>query len=212
MRSSTDASGWIALDLSEVPVTAAAPHPAIPGLALPELPDRVPPAEARREDAGEAAYERGFADGMDAGLRRATEQIRPLSQALEHVGRALAASQEDFVLDLSRNLSALAIAVAEKVIQREITADPGIVAELVERAIALLPQDTVFTIRLNPHDLERLGHSAVRQENARGVSMAWIADPNLEPGSFLLQTPARLVDGRTDVSLRMLYDRLAYDE
>ena len=39
----------------------------------------------------------------------------------------------------------------------------------------------------------------------------WVVDPSLEAGSFRLVSPERIIDGRVDVALRALYERLASD-
>jgi hypothetical protein len=43
------------------------------------------------------------------------------------------------------------------------------------------------------------------------MAVHWIADPSLDRGSFRLSSPERLVDGRADVALRSLYERLAIE-
>jgi hypothetical protein len=58
-------------------------------------------------------------------------------------------------------------------------------------------------VRLNPADLGALGLGP-----GAGAPVQWTADPVLEPGSFVVESPARVVDGRTDVALRQLFERL----
>jgi hypothetical protein len=67
-------------------------------------------------------------------------------------------------------------------------------------------------VRLNPDDLaalgDRLNHMGA---GGRSIHTQWMADSALDRGSFLLETPLRVVDGRTDDVLRALYDRLRND-
>ena len=68
-------------------------------------------------------------------------------------------------------------------------------------------------MRLNPDDLAALGagHRAARAERPGARRSQWVADPTLERGSFLVESPTRIVDGRIDAALRQLYERLDHD-
>ncbi|MGE0351728.1 MAG: FliH/SctL family protein [Gemmatimonadales bacterium] len=183
------------------------------GWALPELPGDprhsvVDPAEvARRQE-----YERGYADGFADAQERAREALGPALEALGDTVAALAAAREEFLRDQARNIEGLAVGMAQHVIQREVQADPSLLQALVERALALLPRDTAFTIYLNPEDYATVADQLDAAAGNRGeVKVKWMADPSLDRGGFLMQTPARIVDGRTDVALQRLYERLAYD-
>jgi len=75
--------------------------------------------------------------------------------------------------------------------------------------VSLLPAGTPIEVRANPVDLTALGnHLDLREPDGRPLAIHWVADPAIERGSFTLASPERLVDGRTDVALRALYDRL----
>jgi hypothetical protein len=65
---------------------------------------------------------------------------------------------------------------------------------------------------LNPTDLEVLQGKLDQMEIAgRPLNVQWFEDGSLERGSFLLETPLRVVDGRTEDALRALYERLSHD-
>ena len=103
-------------------------------------------------------------------------------------------------------------AVAKHLIQREVRADPTIVRDLVEQALDLVPNDVALEVRLNPDDLAAIDDQLSRVgAGGRPLHAQWIADASLDRGSFLLETPLRVVDGRADIALRSLYDRLSHD-
>ena len=113
---------------------------------------------------------------------------------------------------LTQNVYALALAVAKHLIQREVKAEPTIVRDLVEQALDLVPTDVALEVRLNPDDLAAIDDQLSRVgAGGRPLHAQWIADASLDRGSFLLETPLRVVDGRTDIALRSLYDRLSHD-
>ena len=163
-------------------------------------------------DVIQAAYERGFSEGRDQGIAEGYEKMLPTLESLGGLTLALEQTHTDFRVDLERGLHALAIAVARTLIQREVTADPTIVSDLIERALDLVPHDLTLEVRLNPEDLEVLQGRLDQLEVAgRPLHVQWIGDTSLERGSFLLETPLRVVDGRTDEALRALYERLGHD-
>lgn len=160
----------------------------------------------------QAAFERGFAEGREQGVAEGYEKLLPALEALGGLTQALSQTHADFRQDLERGLHALAIAVARTLIQREVAADPTIVSDLIERALDLVPHNVTLEVRLNPEDLEVLQGRLDQLEVAgRPLHVQWLGDTTLERGSFLLETPLRVVDGRTDEALRALYERLGHD-
>lgn len=138
-----------------------------------------------------------------------------VARAVDLLGRAAAqleAIAHEFEHDRERNVQSLAIAIARSIVQRELQADPALVGTLVRRALDLLPLDTTLEIRLHPDDLAALGGEAPRLlPEGRALAVQWVPDETLEPGSFVIESPQRLVDGRTDVALRQLYERLEHE-
>ena len=163
-------------------------------------------------DAASQAFDRGFADGLDQGVAQTYEKIAPALAALSGLLESLELARAELTRDFERNLYALALAVARHLIQREVTLDPTIVRDLVRQAVDLVPHDVTVEVRLNPDDLaalgDRLNHMGT---GGRSIHTQWMADSALDRGSFLLETPLRVVDGRTDDVLRALYDRLRND-
>jgi type III secretion protein L len=160
----------------------------------------------------DAEYERGYADGMSAGIARGEERLQAAESLLQHAAEALNASKAPLVQDLERNLHALALAVARRLVMHELEADPELTAKLVRRALELVDPEAALAIRVHPQDLEALKEPIAIAAGGEGiVELRWIADPDLDRGSFLLEGPQRIVDGRLDTALRSLYERLDHD-
>ncbi len=185
-------------------------------LPLPELdPTRLGgpapmPGPARTE--ADEAYERGFADGLREGAARVQPRVRTALEALGRVGEYLHTAHTSFLRDRARDLHGLALAVAKKLVQREIAADPAVLRELIDRALELVPAEPQLEVRLHPDDLAALGEGLAGAPLEGAVpGVRWVPDPELERGGFLVESPLRLVDGRTDFALRSLYERLEYE-
>jgi flagellar biosynthesis/type III secretory pathway protein FliH len=221
MRSSPDSPcAWALPDLTKLERPGSRSDALVPGAApdgglvlpkfdgLPGAPTGMglPPPPDPRDD---ERYQAGYAEGLRDGKAVALQQLRPLTAALEQVIDALAIARKALGPDHARSVHAIAMAVAKKIIQREIASDPSISRSLVEQALGLMPLDSPFEVRLNPQDHETFAGELDRlHAQGRKASVEWIADPSLEPGSFAIESPLRIVDGRLDVALRNLYERL----
>ncbi|NOT07883.1 MAG: hypothetical protein HOP28_06720 [Gemmatimonadales bacterium] len=156
------------------------------------------------------AYRRGFADGAST-LDAESEQQR--DDAMEALGAALKGLSNvatEVRARLSANLSALALAVARQLLEREVEVDPTVVRGLVQKALAATPLAGVVTVRLHPADLSALGDpTAFRPPSGAPFELKWVADPTLMRGGCVVETPAAVVDGRVDHALLELYERLS---
>jgi flagellar biosynthesis/type III secretory pathway protein FliH len=181
--------------------------------SLPPLREEVPDPVAEAETSREAEeYARGYREGLAEGAAQALEQLKPVQQRFVALIEALGRGRANFLHGLERNLHALAIAVAHQLFLEEVQQHPELVTRLVRRAVALLPPGGTIEIRAHPEDIGLLGtHVDMTEPDGRPLAVHWIADDTLERGSFTLENPERLVDGRADVALRSLYERLEHD-
>lgn len=205
----------------------SSPEPALPSWAIAkpiEIPTGAwgpPELRARGEPAGTPitpvdpvteAREQGFAEGFHAGIAQARAELEPAQQALARVlaeiDRELASARRR----AENNLAALGLSVGRWLFEREVTADPAVLDPLVRRAVALLPAGSSVEIHGHPADVDVLSSTlALTEPDGRAVPVHWVADASLSRGSFRLISPERLIDGRADVALRTLYERLASD-
>ena len=166
-------------------------------------------AEAEEADALEAALARSHAAGVAESEARISGELEQALQALQGVVERLEIAWTNLEQDWKPNLYSLSLAVARKLVQRELTANPEIVTDLIDRALQLVPLDRTLDIRLNPGDLARSATgSNTRCRPIAPSTVRWVPDASLDRGAFVVETPQRIVDGRSDVALRRLYDRL----
>lgn len=159
-----------------------------------------------------SAYRRGVDEATRSERAAAEQRCETALQSVHRVAERLEIVATEFARDRERDLHGLAVAVARQIVQHELMLDPLRVRELVRRALELMPLDTVIDVRLNPRDLETLAPATDRLlPEGRQVRLHWLADPAVEPGDFVVESPQRIVDGRSDVALRDLYERLEHD-
>lgn len=178
--------------------------------------DWLPSLREPRDELQALALEQAFQMGYDAAVRAERERLESESRralaTLARVADQLVLLQTDFARDRERDLHTLAVAIARQVVQHELTVSADRLSELVRAALELLPLDPRIEVRLNPDDLSALGSTLEGLAPAgRGLDLVWVADAVVERGGFVLETPQRIIDGRADVALRELWERLGHD-
>ena len=168
---------------------------------------------AQREAELEAAYQQGFRDGEASGLERALRELDPSRQAAEKAASQLSVLREELKTHTQENILALALIVARRVMEREIQAAPGTVAELVEKALAHSPLDQKIRVRLNPADLTFISGEGPNQQPAEtvGREVRWTPDDTVAPGGCIVEGPEHVVDGRLDTALERIYRTVFHD-
>ncbi len=199
---------------SSSPVHAAdSPPPARFDLwPLPELklvPPGADPTEHSPPSTEESAYERGLADGRRAGAQEQADGLRRATEALRAITEALNAARADFAVARSENLKALAVAIAQRIIGREINADPSAVQELAERALDEVDLEGPVRVRLNPDDLAALQDTnSLPAKHSTNSPVEWTPDTEISRGGCVVEHPRRIIDGQVETALLALYQKL----
>ncbi len=158
-----------------------------------------------RSRAEAAAYSRGRADGERAARAESDEQLSYAVQALTEALEMVQQSETRWIGNAEENIAALAIMVAQHVVQREVHTDPSFVRDVVQSAMAQYPVDQEITIRLNPADLSAC-RSSIEANGPREIR--WISDASIQRGGCLTEGRERILDGRIDTALERAYRSL----
>lgn len=174
--------------------------------------DPRPLAPPKPRDESEEAFTRGYTEGVRDGSGRAESRVEPALAALRGMTERIAADRERHARERGRDVQALALAVARHLVMRTVATDPAVLTDLVTRALELMPGDAPIEVRVSLADLEALSGSIERLSGAGAPGLLrWVADPELERGSFVLDSPARLIDGRVDMALRAVFEAFERD-
>lgn len=151
--------------------------------------------------------------------RRAAEQIAQVrSEAEDRLGRAAAALERAIanIAGLERQLAEasegesvrLALAVAARVLAREVTVDPAWMRDLLAAALAEIPDRRRVTVRCAPRDAaairERLAGTAGAVPGTERLELE--EDAALAPGSLVLAAQGT----RLDASVAASWERIAH--
>jgi flagellar assembly protein FliH len=171
------------------PGTGNRPSGASPGEAL-----------AREE------YERGLREG-EAAARAA---VQPVLDRLAHSVDAIAGLRGRARREAEGDLLRLAIAIARRILYRELSVDPDAVSGLIKVAIEKLQAQEIHRVRVHP-DLESSVRHAI-EGLAAGRSVQVVADRGRLPGDVVFETERGSLDASVETQLqeigRGLADRL----
>lgn len=168
-------------------------------------------AEMEREAAEreQRAFAAGFRKGESAAAEAAGARMEAAAgrflQAAEQLGQARRKLRRDAEEDLVR----LAVAIARRVLNRELSVDPEAVLGIVKAALDKLDAREVERLRLNPEDAP-----VVRKhlEAMGALRFEIVPDERLERGAVVLETARGSLDASTETQLaeieRGLVDRI----
>lgn len=166
-------------------------------------------AKLRRE-AYDEGYEKGFAEGRVNGEAAGLEQARgAIAEAADKASQilALARQQADEAFAAAeRQVVELALAVASKVLAREVAENPTVILPIVKAALEKVQDQEQITIRVNPecYELVLAARPELQAGLARAASVAVVADGALKDGDCIVETPYGTVDARIDTQLELV--------
>src|SRR5579883_1723643 len=156
-------------------------------------------AEIKREmeARAQAAYQQGFAAGQASGIQQASERIEPAAAALNRIVAELTSVRKKFRADAEQDTVALAIAIARRVLHRELATDPEAILGLVMAAFQKL--NARETLRLRPSDAALIDEHRARLQFPETLQV--IADKSLPPASAVFETSRGEMDASADTQL-----------
>jgi flagellar assembly protein FliH len=98
------------------------------------------------------AFAKGYAQGERAGLEAAATRGQAMLRRLGETVQELTALRADIIQRSERQVVQLAMAIAERMINREISLDRGLVCAMARVALDRLGENASATIRLHPDD------------------------------------------------------------
>jgi flagellar assembly protein FliH len=158
--------------------------------------------EARVEE----ARQRGYREG-EAGARGA---VQPVLERLAHSIDALAGLRNRIRKEAESDLVKLSIAIARRILHRELSVDPEAISGLMKAALEKVQAQEIHRVRVHP-DLEAAVRKAL-ESFASGRSVQVVADGGRESGDIVFETTRGNLDASIGTQLqeisRGLADRL----
>ncbi len=177
---------------------ASSPHRAAAAARGVSMP--VPPVADRAELEREA-FSQGYAQGERAGSEAAAARgeavLRRLAQTIEELGGLRSA----LIHKTERQVVQLALAMAKRIIHREVALDNELLTAMARVALDRLGANASATIRLHPDDFAAT--KASRTADATGAIQV-VSDPVVRRGGCLIQSDFGLIDVGVDSQIQEL--------
>jgi len=151
------------------------------------------------EEARKESYQRGFSEGRALGHEQAAAEIQPVMDRLSRSLADLATVRATVRKAAESDLLKLAIAVARRVIHRELTLDPSSIEGLIRVALEKLESRDLCRVRVHP-DQEPVIRTLLARFSAAPVEL--IPDPTLQCGDVLFETSHGTLDGSIEAQLQ----------
>src|SRR5712691_2073332 len=173
----------------------------------PEPEPVVPAIDLAQQQAHLAALERdafakGFAQGERAGAEAANQRgeamLRRLTQTLEE----LTTLRSQMIHQTERQMVQLALAVARRVVRREVSLDQDLLIAMARVALDRLGDSASVTVRLHPEEFEAT--SAARTAQFTGTNVTVVADARVGRGGCRVESDFGVMEAGVDGQIQEL--------
>jgi flagellar assembly protein FliH len=200
---------WVQLGVEPPPPPAQAERPAAsstataaPAARHAPAPSDTPADPSRLTEIERDAFVKGYAQGeragAEAGSRRGEAMLRRLGDTIEE----LAAFRKQLLQQSERQLVQLALALAKRIVRREMAVDEELFTALAHVAVDRLVDSGQVTIRLNPEDFGRTAAAQTDRWAAAHVNV--VADAAVARGGCLVESPFGFIDANIEAQFQEL--------
>lgn len=198
---------WPTLDGPSVtPAPAAPKQPARPSEPPPDMAQllaaqqrRIQELEQEVERRAREAYQQGHSAGLGESRQQWDQQFRPVMERLAQAIEEITGLRRKVRTEAEEDAVRLAIAIAHKVLHREVSIDPESLLGLVKAAMQRIDAREIHRVRMHPDDIPLLERHLGRQGLPARLEV--MADTTLERGSVVLETSRGSLDASISTQL-----------
>ncbi len=169
---------------------------------------RLQEAERMAQEIEKNAYEKGYAQGQKDGFEYGIKSAFVVKEQLQGLLSTMSALPEQMYRDYRDWFLSTSLAVAKKIIQQEISSDPGILVRMMDDLLTKAEADQNLVIYVSRKDHELLKKhkefGAWLGEKAGSVSVK--SDPGLKVGICRLESDVQLIDASVDTQMEMIHE------
>jgi len=159
-----------------------------------------PVGQARAySDQGASSYQHGFQEGQAAARREAAAHIEAMNLHVARSIEELAGLRQRFRHEAEEDVVALAIAIARRILHRELTIAPEALLGLVKAALEKIELREVHRVRVSRADALMVQQHLEKMGLPRPIEV--IADPSLQRGSAILDSSRGALDASVETQL-----------
>jgi flagellar assembly protein FliH len=162
--------------------------------------------------------QRAAADGLLAGRAEAAQEVRAAVQrqlaeapaTWASVLQAVQRSRQEWLARWEREALDLSVAIAERLIRREVQQQPEITLDLIRETLQLAAGRNRCQLALHPSDLELLSEQLrqLQSDLGKSVTVELVADARLERGGCRLLTEFGVIDQQWSTQIARVLEEL----
>jgi flagellar assembly protein FliH len=146
------------------------------------------------------AFSKGYAQGEHAGAEAAGERGEAMLHRLTQTLDELTTVRTDMIRQTERQMVQLALAIARRIVQREVSLDPDLLLAMARVALERLGDTARVTVRLHPEDFAAARAERVAELTSSNVTI--VADARLSRGGCRVESDMGLLDIGIDAQLQ----------
>jgi flagellar assembly protein FliH len=187
-----------------------APPPTAPVVHEPQPEHNQAALDAHLAALEREAFAKGFAQGEMAGAEAANQRGEMMLHRLMQTIEELTQVRAQMIHQTERQMVQLALAVARRVVQREVSLDPDLLIAMARVALERLGETAQVKIRLHPDDYEAAGAARVAQLSGSNVMI--LADAHLSRGGCRIESDMGIMDVGAEAQLQEIARALLGEE
>ncbi len=152
------------------------------------------------ENLVEVRAKEAYARGIREAEQQAIARIEPAIQRFAAGAHELAATRPRARREAEEDVVMLAVAIARKLLHREIAVDPESLLGLVKAALQRIDARELHRIRVNPEDAQALEKALNGPASQRRIEIS--VDQSLERGAAIFETTRGNLDASIDTQLK----------
>jgi flagellar assembly protein FliH len=156
--------------------------------------------DALRASVERDAFSKGYAQGERAGAEAAAKRAEAMIRRLTETLGELTSLREQMIHETERQMVQLALAVARRIVHREVSLDQDLLVAMARVALDRLGDSAQVTVRLNPEDFDAT--SVVRSAQWTGTHVAVVADARVGRGGCRVDSDFGTMDAGVDAQIQ----------
>lgn len=156
-------------------------------------------ANARAQAAYQQGYAAGEAAGQTTGAQKAGQLLEPVIAGFKGVIHELAGMRKRVRNEAEQEAVKLAIAIARRVMHRELATDPDAILGLVIAAFSKMNAREVHRLRVSPAEAKAIEQNRARLDLPAALEI--VSDSSLTSGCALFETARGELDASVDTQL-----------
>jgi flagellar assembly protein FliH len=182
------------------PLSSGTPAEGREGADVDKLHGRVVELERALESAVRQARERAYQEGLAAGRESAAAEMKPAMERLLRSCTDVIGLRARIRKETESDLVTLTVAIARRVLRRELSVDPEAIHGVVKAALAKLQSKEISVIHTSPDHVEAI--RGYFEKAGLSASVETVADPALEVGGVVLETRRGNLDASVETQLK----------